>query len=79
MMLTVQIIGSVKKNLMGLDTMVVAKVPREGIALDSSQVSPSYPVAFRTCARRWWRSTLGRLSCVKKKPTKTAARIIDPK
>lgn len=51
MMLTVQQIGSVKKNLMGLDTMVVANVLREGIALDSSNVSPLNPVVFRTCAR----------------------------
>jgi hypothetical protein len=51
-MLTVQQIGSVKKNLIGLDTMVVMKARVLGILLDSSHVSPAYPVRCRTIARR---------------------------
>jgi hypothetical protein len=79
MMLTVKTIGSVKKNLMGLETIVVTKVRMSGILLASSQVSPSKPVISRTSFRRRCRITLGLLSCVKQKPTKMAARAIAPK
>lgn len=78
-MLTVQTIGSVKKNLIGRDTIVVTKVRMSGTLLDSSQVSPSNPVASRTYFRRQCKTTLGRLSCVNQKPTKIAPRAIDPK
>lgn len=78
-MLTVQTIGSVKKNRAGLVIIVVANVARLGTLLDSSDERSSNPVAFRTCARRCCSSTLGRLSRVNQKQTQMAARKIDPK
>ena len=79
MMLTVQTMGSVKKNRTGLDSIVVANVDRLGTLLDSSHERSSKPVAFRTRARRWFSITLGRLSRVKQKHTQMTARTIDPR